>query len=239
MLAFNQVDITAGEKNLFKINSLQLDAGIYALVGRNGAGKSTFLKTIMGLHNQFNGEILLENKPIHNYSKAELAKRVAYVPSKTTIFGNHTGWDVLMLGRLPYQNVFAKSSQSDRNRINEILDLLVINDLADKQFGLMSDGEKQMILIGRALVQETKLILLDEPAAFLDVVNKVKLNQIIAKIASEQNCTIVYSTHDIMRIHQHASYVLLITDKELKKLAQPKLFEETILKSFGLIDEGL
>ncbi|MFT5822815.1 MAG: iron complex transport system ATP-binding protein [Crocinitomix sp.] len=234
MLAFNQLKIAAGARHLFAVDRLQLQSGIVALVGRNGTGKSTFLKTIIGLHHDFSGEILVDNKSIESYRQADLAKEIAIVYSKSSIFGSHTGRDVLMLGRLPYQNAFAKETAADREQVSQIIDLLQLEKFIDQEFSVLSDGEKQLIMIGRAVVQDTKIILLDEPAAFLDLVNRHKLMQVLQGIARSSEKLILFSTHQMDILPKVCQAVLLIDQNELRLIEDPKTFIPTIYKSFGM-----
>ncbi|WP_070138272.1 ABC transporter ATP-binding protein [Crocinitomix algicola] len=234
MLAFKDLKIKVGGRLLFESQDFELKGGVIALVGRNGVGKSTLLKTATGLHKEFEGKIMLNDKPINAYTRNELAKEISIVHAKNNIFGNHSGRDVLLLGRLPYQNVFAKTKKDDLRIVNQIIEELDLASIADLEFSSLSDGEKQLIMIGKALAQETKVILLDEPGAFLDLVNRFKLKALIKRIATEQRKLILYSTHDIQGLESQVNHVLLITQKKLIMLNDPHQFESTILSSFGL-----
>lgn len=223
-----------GERKLLSIKDLSLSEGPIALVGRNGAGKSTFLRTIMGEHQQYSGQILINGKPIDTLSRVERAKLIAIVYSKSTIFGNHSGREVLMLGRLPYQNVFSKSTADDHKRIDQVIEQLKLQDFVDRKFSELSDGEKQLIMIGRALVQDTDVILLDEPGAFLDLVNRHRLMEVFVKISSELGKLVVFSTHDINFLDSVCKHVLLIEKENLIQLEESGSFIERINTSFGL-----
>lgn len=232
MLTFKNVKIAVEQRQLLGIDELSLTKGPIALVGRNGAGKSTFLRTIMGMNAVFTGDITIQGHSILNLSKAELAKEVAIVFSKSSIFGNHTGREVLMLGRLPYQNVFAKETVDDIDVVNNVVDTLQISGFVDRTFERMSDGERQLIMIGRAMVQNSKIILLDEPGAFLDLVNRHKLLKVIQQLSTEK--LIVFSTHDIAHLDTICEGVLLIENKEMLYLTEKGNFENRIRQSFGI-----
>lgn len=235
------IEIKVSSRSLFKLGELKLNAGLIALIGRNGTGKSTFLRTILGEHKNFSGLIKLDDKNLADIPKSEMAKLISVVYSKPDIFGNHSVKEVLLLGRLPYQNLFANTTQEDLSEVNRVLELLELKAFADKQFSILSDGEKQLAMIGRALVQNTPIILLDEPGAFLDLVNRYKLAGILKKIVADSNKLVIYSTHHIDLLENYCSGVLLIAaklpqygDNEMKYLSEVNQFLPEIKRTFGL-----
>lgn len=234
MLNLSNIEIRVSDRSLFKLAELNLTNGLVALVGRNGTGKSTFLRTILGEHQNYLGDIKINGFELSKISKEEKAKLISVVYSKPEIFGHHTVREVLLLGRLPYQNLFAKVTEQDILVVEKNIALLNLDDFADKEFSILSDGEKQMVMIGRALVQDTPIILLDEPGAFLDVVNRYKLSDVLKKIVTETNKLIIYSTHHIDLLESHCSGVLLIANSEMKFLKDSNQFLPEIKRTFGL-----
>ncbi len=235
MLKFKELVIcTEKKRELFKTDELHLGSGIVALVGRNGAGKSTLFRTIMGGHFYRAGAIEVEGREVKNYRREELAKKVAIVFSKATVFGKHTGRDLLFLGRLPYQNMFSIKTQEDRDYIERIIILLDLHDFIDQEFTQMSDGEKQLVMIGRAMAQDTPIILLDEPNAFLDLVNRHKVMNVLRKIGGEANKLVLFSTHEIDFLPDLCDSVLLIDQGYLIKIDDKNAFIPTIKSSFGI-----
>ncbi len=234
MLEFSKVEIKLKQRMLIEINQLNLTIGLVALVGRNGAGKSTLLRTIIGLNQNYNGKIKVEGVDLKELNRTALAKQIAIVYTKPQIFGNHTTAEVLALGRLPHQNSFAKLTANDNEIIQEIADLLDLTAYLNRPFMELSDGEKQLIMIGRALVQESQILLLDEPSAFLDLVNRHKMMEVLQKIAKKTQKLILFSTHQVAQLENKCDQVLLIDNKRLVQLEKPSEFTEKIYKSFGL-----
>lgn len=214
MISIDNIKLFLGvEKPKLKVENLDLRSGLWALVGRNGAGKSTFLKALSGANTEFDGVITINKKRQDKISATEMAKTVSVVFSKSEIFGNHKAIDVLFLGRIPYQGLFARYSKADHLKVTEIIKLLELELLVNKPFSVLSDGEKQLVMIGRALVQDTKIILLDEPTAFLDVVNRKKIVNLLSKVSAEK--LIIFSTHNIDLIEEFCAGVLLISNNEV------------------------
>ncbi|MBI3133256.1 MAG: ABC transporter ATP-binding protein [Bacteroidetes bacterium] len=234
MLELKDITVAVGERRLFAVKSLVLQKGMIALVGRNGSGKSTFIRTILGEHADFSGTVLVDGKNPESLSALQKSRLVSVVYSRPRIFGNHTVLDVLALGRLPYQNLFSKISAADLHVIDQMAGLLKIKDWYAKSFNVLSDGEKQLVMIGRALVQDTPLLLMDEPAAFLDVVNRFELSVLLKKIADETGKLIICSTHQLDRVEKDCDGVLLLADEELKLLTDSSNFLKTINASFGI-----
>ncbi len=234
MLSFKDVILKVDKRELVTLPNLQLNRGVVALIGRNGTGKSTLLRTIVGLHTHFSGQIELNGESITKLSPVKLAKTISFVNTKPLLFGRHTAREVLILGRLPHQNFLATLTKKDNQIVDEIIELLALNELANQLFSTLSDGEKQLVMIGRALVQETPVLLLDEPGAFLDLVNRRSLMELIAKIAAEQNKLVFFSTHQIDYLPEFCDAILLIDKKNIKKIDDPTAFITTVEEAFHL-----
>lgn len=234
MIEISQIELYLGnEKPALQINNLELKNGLWALVGRNGAGKSTFLNAVCGFNENYTGTINLESKNLSEFPKPELAKQISVVLSKSEVFGNLTGLDVLFLGRLPYQNLLGKFSEKDIEIVNEVIDQLNLSSITKKPFSVLSDGEKQLIMIGRALVQNTPIIILDEPTAFLDVVNRKKIVNILHQISQSQGKLIIFSTHNLDLIDEFCDGVIMINHHQLFKIDNHQEFKLEVDKLFN------
>ena len=188
---------------------------LIALIGKNGSGKSTFIKTLIGISNKLNGDIYISEKNINDFSQKELSSKISYVSSQIIEQNNLTVENLISLGRLPYTNWFGFLKTDDKDKISEIIKKLNISHLKNKQFSQLSDGEKQKVLIARALVQDTKIIILDEPSSHLDLAGKYELTNLLKTISHNENKIIIFSSHDINTAFHNADCVWMIHDSKL------------------------
>ena len=234
MLNLKNIEIKVGKRLLFKSSEICLTNGLIAVVGRNGSGKSTLFKSILKSHSIDKGQILLFDKDLVEYSSAEMSQLIAVVYTKSEVFGDHTVKDILLLGRIPYQGFFGKNTALDLKIIEEVAKKMNIIEFLDRQFAYLSDGEKQLVMIARAFVQETPIILLDEPSAFLDVVNRLQLVQILKDLAKTENKLILYSTHHLDQLEVNCEGVLLIHEEKMELLTDKNKFQSSIKAAFKL-----
>lgn len=234
MLSLNNISIAIGKRHLFSSERIELKPGLVALVGRNGAGKSSFFQTILQSLPLQEGQIHVNGADLSLLTKSSLAKSIAVVLTKPEIYGDYKVQDILMLGRVPHQGFFGKRTQEDIDVVFKIAGQLGLNHFLTRSFTSLSDGEKQLVMIGRAFVQDTPIILLDEPAAFLDVVNRIELVKILKELAISENKLIIYSTHHLDRIEENCDGVLLIADSKLRLLENKVDFLPSIQTAFKL-----
>ena len=177
-------------------NAVLPQGSITALIGRNGTGKSTLLRAIAGLGTA-TGEIRLCGKPLAALTALQRASTVSFVTTDKIRIANLACEDVVALGRAPYTNWIGHMQQADRDIVSRSLSLVGMSSFARKTMDRMSDGECQRILIARALAQNTPVILLDEPTAFLDLPNRYELASLLRRLAHEEGKCIFFSTHDL------------------------------------------
>lgn len=168
-----------------------------ALVGRNGAGKSTLLRTLVGLHRPAEGAVLLGGKPLQKLTPRQIASEVSFVSTEEVRVGHLKVYDVVGLGRAPYTNWVGHLTDEDRRRVDEALDWVGMSAFACKSIDSLSDGERQRVMIARSLAQDTPVILLDEPTAFLDLPNRYEIVMLLRRLARENGKTVVVSMHDL------------------------------------------
>lgn len=204
---------------------------LISLIGENGIGKSTLLRTLTGIRKPISGVVFLNNKNIANYSNLELAQNLSLVLTEKLPPSNLTVFELIALGRQPYTNWIGKLSDDDLNQINKAIELTNIEHLRDKKHFEISDGQLQIVLIARALAQDTPLIVLDEPTTHLDLLHKVLLLKLLKKLTQKTNKCILFSTHDIdLAIQLSDEMIVMLPDKIIKdnpcKLIELGVFNE-------------
>jgi iron complex transport system ATP-binding protein len=170
---------------------------IIALVGPNGIGKSTLLQTLAGLRKRLSGDILLGNRPMDSYTTRELSQILSYVSTDKVQAPLMTVAELVAYGRFPYTGWLGNLRSSDYAKVTDSLEKVGITHLARKMINEISDGERQRTMIARALAQDTPVIILDEPTAFLDIRNTHAIFHLLHQLAREEEKTVILSTHDL------------------------------------------
>lgn len=192
--------------------NLNLQQGkLIALIGANGIGKSTLLRTITGIQKPLEGTVFLNDKKIASYTPLELAQNLSIVLTEKLPPSNLTVFELIALGRQPYTNWMGTLSDIDIIKVNEAMELTQISHLATKKHYEISDGQLQKVLIARALAQDTPLIILDEPTTHLDLLHKVALFKLLKKLTHETEKCILFSTHDIDMAIQLSDEMIIMT----------------------------
>lgn len=202
--------------SVFKEINAQFNPGdLIGLMGDNGIGKSTLLKTITGNLDPLHGKVTLFDKNILNYTAQELSRQLSIVITERLGGFNLTVWDIVASGRTPYINVFGKLSPGDEAIVNRSLDLMNLQPLKHKLIDELSDGQRQKTMIAKSLAQETPVIILDEPTAFLDYTSKHQLFAMLKQLSNEQQKIIIVSSHDLdlMKKYINKSITLLEENK--------------------------
>lgn len=211
------VDLETGYRSKKKTTVIThgISASLYSgeltcLLGPNGAGKSTLLKTLTAFLPPIKGEVLIEHKPLDDYSDAELSRVIGVVLTEKLNLNNMSVEELVGLGRSPYTGFWGHMNDKDRNIVAEAISLVGIDSLSHRMIQTLSDGERQKVMIAKALAQETPVIFLDEPTAFLDYPSKVEIMQLLQRLAREKNKTVFLSTHDLELALQIADKVWLL-----------------------------
>jgi iron complex transport system ATP-binding protein len=215
-----------------KLSAVIRQGELTCLLGSNGSGKSTLLRTIAGLQPKLEGNILIENKVIESYSRKTLSKTVGVVLTEKTELREMTVRDLVGLGRNPYTGFWGRLNYNDEREINKAICSLRIESLADRSVNTLSDGERQKVMIAKALAQETPVIILDEPTAFLDFPSRVDTMRFLMRLAREENKTILISTHDLELALQTADRLLLLTSNSVITGTPEKLVNDGSIENF-------
>ena len=180
------------------------------LVGANGVGKSTLMRTLSGFQPALRGEVRIDGRALEEYTPRELSERVGVVLTERESTPDLTVEEVVAIGRMPYTNFWGTLTTVDRQAVDEAIALVGIDHLRHKKIGCVSDGERQKAMIAKALAQQTDVILLDEPTAFLDYGSKVSVMRLLRQLAREQGKAILLSTHDLEIAFQTADEVWIL-----------------------------
>jgi iron complex transport system ATP-binding protein len=191
--------------------SIEIHKGILtAIIGRNGTGKSTLLRTLCGLQKPLAGSILIQNTPINSFSLPARARKVSFVSTEPVKVSHMRISDLIAMGRIPHTGWFGRMSAEDRIIISDAITATGLSEKKDAFIDEISDGERQRAVIARALSQDTDIIFLDEPTAFLDVISRYDIFHLLHKLTREREKTIVFSTHDLQLALSEADRILLL-----------------------------
>ena len=221
---------------VFEDVSFEVKKGeILCLMGRNGCGKSTLLDSVLGIHPLKKGEILIDGRAVSSYKAQHLARKMAYVPQVHDRSFPYKTRQIVLMGRTAYAGEFGAPDEEDKKIVKRIMEEVGISYLADRPYTQISGGEMQMVILARALAQESPFILMDEPTAHLDFSNEMLFLEILAKFIGQENKTVLMATHspnqafylDALGINVR---VALMKDGSLTAIGKPRdmLTEEMI-----------
>ncbi|MFT5216896.1 MAG: iron complex transport system ATP-binding protein [Glaciecola sp.] len=198
-----------------EINIALKKGSLIGLVGANGIGKSTLLRTLTNVQPKLSGTTSLNSKLLEDYSNIELAKTMSLVLTDTIASKNLTVFELVALGRQPYTNWVGNLSENDLEIVNQSLQQTNIETLKHKRCFELSDGQLQKSMIARALAQDTDLIILDEPTTHLDMYHKVYILKLLQKLTKETGKTILFSSHEIDLAIQLCDKMIVMTPTEV------------------------
>ena len=213
LLKLQQVTFGYAEP-LAKPLDMEVSAGqVVALVGENGCGKSTLLKTLAGMIVPLSGILELDDRPLADYSLRELSKKVALVRMGLVPPAEMTVREFVSLGRSPYAGFLDGRSREDESIVDSAMDDMDVTLFAERKVAELSDGERSRVYLARALAQQVKLLLLDEPDAFMDIPRRKNLFVTLRKLSREKDMTVVLSTHWVDYAEKYADSILAFTSK--------------------------
>jgi iron complex transport system ATP-binding protein len=214
------------------MDHLSLDAHhgeLVALIGRNGTGKSTLLRTMVALQPSLHGTVKLEGRDLNATGRSDLPKIVSFTSTEPIALRNIKVREVVALGRFPYTNWIGALDADDERSVNEALEATGILPLADRNIDNISDGERQRMLIARSLAQDTDLLVMDEPTAFLDLPARYSIVGLLRTLTREKGKCVIYSTHDLDTAINEADRLWLMTEAGVSQGAPEDLMISGVL----------
>lgn len=207
--------------------NLTLQSGQLAcLIGENGVGKSTLLKTLTGFLPKLEGSLLLDGKDISEFSQRALARQISIVLTQKPEVQNLTVEEIVGLGRSPYTGFFGKLHANDQQIVDESITAVGIEKLKNRMIQTLSDGERQKVMIAKALAQQTPVIFLDEPTAFLDFSSKVETFQLLQRMAHEMGKLVLLSTHDLELAVRFSDTLLQVNGDGLRIVSSEEVTDQ-------------
>ncbi len=232
-LYFEAHELAVGYNGSALIHDIEISlekGSILTLIGPNGSGKSTILKTITKQLDRIKGSVLIDGQEILNWQPKQMARKAAVVLTERIKPELMTAWDVVALGRYPYTNMLGMLTPEDKEIVRESLEKVNALDIAAQEFLTLSDGQKQRIVLARAICQRPEIIILDEPTAFLDIWHKTELLDILREMAHEQEITVIMSLHEIDLAAKVSDYLMCVKGDRIAAFGSP----EEVLKTLPI-----
>ncbi|MFH1144623.1 MAG: ABC transporter ATP-binding protein [Candidatus Eisenbacteria bacterium] len=236
LLTAQRLSAGYGDRPVFQDVSFSLGRGtLVGLVGPNGSGKTTLLHTLCGIHPALRGEVRCDDRPLTALSRKEIARRIALVPQSVEIDFHVTVNDTIALGRYPWLGPLAPLNAADERAVGEALDALELRGLRDRSLQTLSGGERQRVFLARALAQDTPLLLLDEPAASLDLRYQQEIFARLHRLAAEREVAILVADHHLNLVAAVCDRLLVLHENGLWADGKPEdiISAEMIRTVFG------
>ena len=184
----------------------------YGLIGPNGSGKSTLINLLMGTRSPYSGRIVFKDKAIHSYNQRTLAQHISLVPQDIHIGFEFSVYDIVLMGRHPHIPRFQRPSQNDLNIVDEVLDILDITHIKHRAVTHLSGGEKQRVIVARALAQNTEVLMLDEATSNLDIEHTIEILRVLRKRVDTSGKTVIAALHDLNLAAAFCDELLVLKD---------------------------
>lgn len=206
------------------------------LIGPNGAGKSTILRTLSGILAPVGGTVFIGQDDIHKVKPGELARRMAVVLTEKLSVNETTAYEIVSMGRVPYTGFLGRLGEEDHLIVRECMRTVGAENLAERNYVSLSDGEKQKIMIARALAQQPSLIILDEPTSHLDIKHKIEVVRILNRLSGDNGLTVILALHDVDIAVKSCQIVLMVKDGQVIAQGRPEdiIEEDTIGKLYDI-----
>ncbi len=241
MLRIKELSVKIEEKTILDNVAFQIKKGEFiSIIGPNGAGKSTLLKAVLGLIPFHRGEVWLKGQNLRAIERKALSQLITLIPQETHLQFDYSVQDLILMGRFPYVEYWGNYSEQDYKVSHEIMDRLNLNYLSDRSYNSLSGGEKQRVLIARALAQDTDIIMLDETLSFLDLNHQVEIMNLLKDINQQEHKTILIISHNINLSSEYCDRIIILKEGSLVGDGHPeKLITYEMIRKVFQIDAGL
>ncbi len=237
-LSTNNLGIGYGEQMIVESLNLHIPKGkVTTMIGPNGCGKSTILKTMARIQRSRTGAVYLNGKAIHKMSTKDIAKQMAILPQTPEAPGGLTVYELVSYGRFPHQKGMGRLSADDRRMVEWSLEVTGMLPFYDRPIEALSGGQRQRVWIAMALAQETELLLLDEPTTYLDLAHQLEILQLLEKLNKEEGRTILMVIHDLNHAARFAHHMVALNSGAIVKEGAPHevMTSEVLKKCFRLM----
>ena len=244
ILEINNISLNYRDKLILDDVSFSVDTGeFFVIIGPNGAGKTSLLKVLSGLEKTHQGKVDVSGKSISAYSRRNLSQVMAIVPQQIEVGFPFSVTETVIMGRTPHLGLLGMEGKEDFNIARESMEFTDVAHLADRKLHQLSGGELQRVIIARAICQQPKIILLDEPTTALDPAHQLKVMDLMEKFRSENKITIIMVSHDLNLAAMYGDRLLLLKDGKIVQTGDPKtvLNKKLLEESYGcqmLVDEN-
>lgn len=227
------------EKAIVKDINFDVNPGeICMLIGPNGVGKTTLLKTICGVISPINGKVFINDKELSKIKLNERARQIATVLTEKT-YAEYTVEEMVSMGRYPYTNGIGHLAEDDRKIVRDAMEMTNVLDIADKNFLKISDGQKQRVLLARAICQRPRLLVLDEPTSFLDVKYKMEFLKLLKTLSKEFGFSVIMSLHELDMAKQISDKIICLKDDRVDRIGSAEeIFANGYIKELFDIESG-
>ena len=243
-ISVKNVSYAFGSRTVLQKISFSIEEGnFFVILGPNGSGKTTLMRTMAGILTPHSGQMEVLGRRISSYKRRELAQSVAFVPQGLPADFPFTVAESVLMGRAPYNRTLGIETEKDYQVSKKAMRFTEVEHLAGRKLGQLSGGEQQRVFIARAICQEPKILLLDEPTASLDLAHQVRILDLMERLKAEQSVTVVMVSHDINLAAMYGDQVLLLREGNIVRLGSPKevLDFETLEETYGcklLVDKS-
>lgn len=237
LISAEKLSVGYGRKIIAEGIEFEVKQGeILTLIGPNGAGKSTVLKTLAGYLKKLSGTIVIDSENTDKISEKEMAKKLSVVLTERIRPELMSCREVVETGRYPYTGSFGLLSEADREIVEKAIETVSMEDFAEKDFGAVSDGQRQRVMLARAICQEPDILILDEPTSYLDIHHKIQFLEILRNLAKEKQIAVIMSMHELDFAEKISDYVLCIKSGKISLSGTPdKIFtSENIMELYDI-----